>query len=196
MEVNAKEWEPEHATRTLMSLVAKVVGNPKYRDYTEYWINRGKRIRCMKDLLECYYSSITVVRIPIKGRYMWMDEQISKLHSRIIEANLDSYRAKRKARMLSNSEELNVYLQSAFDHFARDLDTPFNFIEIASQINPIPLDFGGNILKLAVAIRDVKPSHDARTIFTLLSNMVASCIMLDCTRHDLKGKPNMFQRCP
>ena len=89
--------------------------------------------------------------------------------------------------MLSNSEELNVYLQSAFDHFSQDLNTPFNFMDVAFRINPIPQDFGGNILKLAVAIMKSKRFTDPRIIFEKLSFMVASCILLDCERQGLKG---------
>ena len=57
----------------------------------------------MKDLLECYYSSVRVVRIPKKGRYMLIDEQVSKLHQEIGLSCNDSFYAKRRARMLSNS---------------------------------------------------------------------------------------------
>ena len=105
-------------------------------------------------MLECYYSSVTVVRIPIKGRYMKIDEQVNKLHKILSKRCSEAFKSKRRSRMLSNSEELNVYLQCAFDHFSQDLDTPFNFIDVAFKMNPIPQDFGGNILKLAVAIKN------------------------------------------
>jgi hypothetical protein len=89
--------------------------------------------------------------------------------------------------MLSNSENLNVYLQCAFDHFSQDLHTPFDFMDVSFKINPIPLDFGGNILKLAVALKS--RFEDPKRIFKELSHMVASCILLDCVRQDLKGNP-------
>jgi hypothetical protein len=87
--------------------------------------------------------------------------------------------------MLSNSENLNIYLQSAFDHFSQDLDMPFNFMDVSFMINPIPQDLAGNILKLAVAM---KARYDnPRKIFEELSLMVASCIILDCVRQNFKG---------
>jgi hypothetical protein len=78
-------------------------------------------------------------------------------------------------------------LLSAFDHFTRNLYTPFNFVDVASTIIPIPVSFGGNILRLAVAIRDRIAGIDGREIFLRLSPMVASCIMLDIVRRGLKG---------
>ncbi|KAF2188984.1 hypothetical protein K469DRAFT_684250 [Zopfia rhizophila CBS 207.26] len=188
MEVDQQEWDPEYATKMLMATVSMAINrDPSYRALREYWIGRGRRIVTMKDLLECYYSSVTVVRIPIKGRYMKIDQQIDKLHTILSRRCSESFKSKRRSRMLSNSEELNVYLQCAFDHFSHDLDIPFNFMDVAFRINPIPLDFGGNILKLAVAIKNCRRFSDPRNIFKELSFMVASCIMLDCVRQSLKG---------
>ena len=194
MEVDGKEWNPEVATQTLMSSVAAAIHrDAHYRDLAEYWKGRGKRISSMTDLLECYYSSITVVRVPVKGRYMKIDEQIQQLHKVLQDRCLESFRAKRRSRMLSNSEELNIYLQCAFDHFSQDLDTPFNFMDVAFRINPIPSDFGGNILKLAIAIKNSNRFSDPRKMFRELSSMVASCILLDCTRQGLKGMFSVLQ---
>jgi hypothetical protein len=189
MEVDPNEWNPEDATAALMESVAGAIHrDPEYRGLADYWIAKGRRIHTTQDLLECYYSSVTVVRIPIKGRYMKIDEQIDKLHKVVTRRCADSFRTKRRARMLSTAEELNIYLQCAFDHFSHDLDTPFNFMDVAFKINPIPLDFGGNILKLAVAVQKRKRYGDPCNIFRELGFMVASCILLDCARHGLKGK--------
>jgi hypothetical protein len=186
--VEQKEWEVDFATEMLLSNVAEAANrDPKYRSYLDYWVSQGREVRTMKDLLECYYSSIRVVRIPRKGRYMLLEEQVGKLQQEIFSACSQSYSTKRRCRMLSNSEELQVYLQSAFSHFCQNLDRPFNFIEVAIKNNPIPLDFGGNILKLAKTMRDTMEPVDAFKLFGYLSRMVASCIMLDCARHGLKG---------
>ena len=184
--VNQQEWDPEHATNLLMRSVSGAVGrDPTYRDLRDYWVGRGRSIQTMKDLLECYYSSVTAVRIPSEGRYMMIDEQVKRLHGVITKRCTESFNAKRRSRMLSNSETLNIYLQCAFDHFAQDLHTPFDFMDISFKINPIPLDFGGNILKLAVAMK--ARFEDPRKIFKELSFMVSSCILLDCVRQNFKG---------
>lgn len=91
--------------------------------------------------------------------------------------------------MLLDAEELQSYLQSAFDHFARSLDRPFDFVEASFSNSPIPLDFGGNILKLALNLMRVwKNRIDIEVIFQELSYMVASCIMLDSARKKNPGK--------
>ena len=119
---------------------------------------------------------------------MLMDEQLAKLHKVIEVKCSQSHYMKGNIHMLSNSEDLQLYLQLAFDHFSQNLDDPFNFVEAALKINPIPSDFSGNILKLAVAIKDHHPLWTLVKIFEHLSLMVASCIMLDIDRHRRLGK--------
>jgi hypothetical protein len=93
-----------------------------------------------------------------------------------------------KLRMLLNSDELQRYLQYAFDHFSRDLDVPFDFVQASFANSPIPSDFGGNILKLAINILDVwKDRLDGPAIFRELTYIVASCIMLDSARRRTLG---------
>lgn len=89
--------------------------------------------------------------------------------------------------MLSNSEDLQSYLQLAFDHFSQNLDEPFNFVEVALKINPIPSDFSGSIVKVAVTIKDHHPLWDVGETFETLTTMVASCIMLDIHRQRRLG---------
>jgi len=123
---------------------------------------------------------------------MLMDEQVGKLFEltqRKCEASLLN---KRRVRMLSTAEKLQTYLQAAYDHFSRNLDTPFDFVREALKHNPIPRDFGGNILKLALSIRrhtdaDMVRSSAAR-LFNKMGPMVASCINLDSIRQNLMGK--------
>lgn len=91
--------------------------------------------------------------------------------------------------MLLDAEELQSYLQCAFDHFARSLDRPFDFVQASFSDSPIPLDFGGNILKLALNFRRVWGAQvDLGFIFSNLSYMVASCIMLDSARKKNLGR--------
>ena len=90
--------------------------------------------------------------------------------------------------MLLDADELQPYLQFAFDHFACDLDSPFDFVQASFINSPIPFNFGGNILKLAINLMEVCENQiDGRTLFTELSYMVASCIMLDSARSKIRG---------
>ena len=99
---------------------------------------------------------------------------------------------KRSLRMLLDAAELQSYLQCAFDHFAMTLDVAFDFVQASFINNPIPFDFGGNILRVAISIMERQtPKHgrpDPRTIFQELSALVASCIMLDSVRHEIRGE--------
>lgn len=184
--VDQSAWDPEYATESLLADVAGAVDrDPAFKELKEYWGGKGRNIHTVKDLLLCYYSSITVIRIPGDGRYMMIDEQIQKLHDTLSRRCRESFNTKRRSRMLFNSDALNVYLHSAFEHFSNDLNKPFDFMDASFKINPIPLDFGGNILKLAVAMK--ARYDDPRKIFEELSFMVASCIGLDCVRQNFKG---------
>ena len=187
--IDPTQWDVKEATRKLLSDVESSIERiPALQDQLEKWRTKGRVIKTTKDLLECYYSSVTVVRIPAKGRYMLIDEQVEKLHTEIVVKCCQSHYFKKKVRMLSMSEDLQLYLQLAFDHFAQKLDSPFDFVKVALQINPIPSDFRGNIVKLAVAIRDCRDSWKLAEIFEHLSLMVASCIMLDIHRHRRLGQ--------
>jgi hypothetical protein len=79
--IDSQAWDVANATASLMSDVSGAIErDPTYKDLKEHWVARGKPIRNMQDLLECYYSSITVVRVPGDGRYMLINEQIQKLY--------------------------------------------------------------------------------------------------------------------
>ena len=187
--IDANQWDVEEATRKLLTdIESSILKIPALQEHVYAWRAIGRVVNTTKDLLECYYSSVTVVRIPAKGRYMLMDQQVEKLHTEILVKCNQSHHKKKKVRMLSNSEDLQLYLQLAFDHFSQDLETPFNFVEVALKINPIPSDFSGNILKLAIFIKDRNTSWEVVQIFERLSIMVASCIMLDIHRHRRLGQ--------
>lgn len=187
--VEEKEWDVNFATQSLLSSVKGaldyVEGVPRFRELAEYWRGLGKHIYSVEDLILRYYSSFKVIRIPSKPRYTTINEQIGKLQG-IIRANCEeSFRSKRRARMLTNADELNVYLQSGFDHFTTHLDVPFNFMRISLLRNPIPNDFGGHILQLCTTISSQQPNHQhgrISWIFEKLSVMLASCVLLDCAR--------------
>ncbi len=77
-------------------------------------LHADKKISNTRELLESYYSSVTVVRIPSKGRYMLIDEQIGKLKDVIASKCAESHAHKKKIRMLLNAERLPQYVDSAY----------------------------------------------------------------------------------
>jgi hypothetical protein len=190
--VDEREWDNEYATEVLLTEISgAITREPALQDYVRQWKKRGKDISNTAELLECYYATVTVVRMPARNAYMLMDKQATKLHSLIKDRCGEALFTKKKLRMLANSERLQSYLQAAFDHFTRDLNTPFDFVKEALKHSPAPRDFQGNILSLAVSIQRHMPlSSDTKgpeEVFTRLSKMVASSIMLDAVRQDLMG---------
>lgn len=155
---------------------------PFFMRHADHWRKKGRVVDTTLDLIRCYYADISVVRIPARGRYMLMDSQISKLHLEIRKGCDASFATKDEAHMLSTNDELNSYLQAGFDHFAKDINQPFNFVEVAMSKNPIPRDFGDHVLGLASEIRALADAEDGPKLFDILSYIVASCIFLDCRR--------------
>lgn len=90
--------------------------------------------------------------------------------------------------MLLNAFEFQAYLNHAFDHFCSTIDIPFDFVQCSYLTSRLSTTFGESILALAVAMAGKKPRPKASTIFENLGRLIASCIMLDTTRTNLKGK--------
>jgi len=65
--------------------------------------------------------------------------------------------------MLFDANGLQSYLQHAFDHYSMTLDIPFDFVQASFLHNPIPSNFGGSMLRLAVAMAREEPRPKART---------------------------------
>jgi predicted acylesterase/phospholipase RssA len=182
-------WDVNNSTSSLLESVTRAVHqNDKLRKYAEFWRSRQKSIDTIESLLLSYYSSVRVVRVPEPGRPNLIHDQCKRLYEEITGACRRSRASKHQTRMLLNADQLQPYLQYAIDHFCRDLDTPFDFVQASFANNPIPPDFGGNILKLAINIMEVwRDKLDGPHIFKELSFMVASCIMLDSARHRTLG---------
>jgi energy-coupling factor transporter ATP-binding protein EcfA2 len=182
-------WDVDKSTVALLDSVGRAVHqNHNFRKHAEFWRQKQKSIESIESLLSLYYSSIRVVRVPAKGRPKLISEQLHRLYNEISGAADRARASKHTLRMLLDSDELQPYLQYAFDHFCRDLDVPFDFVQASFAHNPIPSDFGGNILKLAININEVwRDKVDGPTIFKELSFIVASCIMLEQARHRTLG---------
>jgi hypothetical protein len=188
-EIDQDEWDVKTATERLMGHVQNAVTEVDFfRQYAEHWRRRHKAINNMLDLIRCYHANICVIRVPSKGRYMLADAQINRLHAEIVKNCDASFSSKVNAHMLSNTDELNSYLQAGFDHFTTEEDEPFNFVKVALKNNPIPRDLGDHILGLAAEVREVTGDRDGPKLFNKLSYMVASCIFIDCIRQRRPGR--------
>ena len=94
---------------------------------------------------------------------------------------------KAQTRMLLNAFEFQAYLNHAFDHFCSTIDTPFDFVECSYLTSRLSTTFGESVLALAVEMAKTKPRPRVSAIFEKLGRLIASCIMMDTLRNNLKG---------
>ena len=187
-------WDIQVATIALMeSLSRTVYHNATFKKYAQYWRERDRQIESVEQLMLSYYSSLQVIRIPTTGRPNLIQDQVGKLSVTIRRACFESRERKKDLRMLLDADDFQPYLQTAFDHFATDLNTPFDFVQASFTNSPIPNDFGGNILKVALLVMECwKDLRMGTAIFEELSYLVASCIMLDAARHKIRGNDDQI----
>lgn len=164
------------------NLLSEATGVPKLLDLAKELRAKGKTVNTVEDLIRCYYDSFTVVRIPVKGRPGRLAAQVETLHQTIQNRSQESFHNKIIKHMLSNSNRLNRYINMAFEHFSEKADEPFNFVAAGLKYNPIPQDFEDHILQLALATKARNPQRDGIWIFERLSDLLASCVLLDCRK--------------
>jgi hypothetical protein len=128
------------------------------------------------------------VRLPTNGRPKLIEEQAQKLYLEIERGSRLARNSKAQARMLLNAFELQAYLNHAFDHFCETIDAPFDFVQCSYLNSRLSTTFGESILTLARELAWKKPRPKASTIFEKLGRLIASSIMLDCIRSNIKGK--------
>ncbi|KAL6861937.1 hypothetical protein J3F83DRAFT_746226 [Trichoderma novae-zelandiae] len=185
--ISDDEWDPKHATDKLMDDVAasvKQVGALK--EVVAKLEHAGIKINTTRELLEFYYSSVTVIRIPWKGRYMQMYTQVKLLHQTIGNKCSESYHQKQTIRMVLNSQRLPQYVNAAYHHFSQHLDRPFDFVKEAQRHMPLPKSFGEHILNLMLSIYSIT-GDNTKTTFTKLCRPIAACIMLAAVRDNTQG---------
>ncbi|KAK8017030.1 FabD/lysophospholipase-like protein [Apiospora rasikravindrae] len=190
-DIDVKLWDVKFNTETILEDLAHTVNrNETFRKWAQFWRERGKAIDNLLDLVLCYYSTIQIIRLPADGRPKLMAEQVEKLYKATLSGCIAARGARNEVRMLLDVEDMHAYLQEAFNHYSKTLESPFDFVQASFRNSPIPPDFGGNILKLALGMTHLWKDHpriQAPQIFSELSYMVASCIMLDSSRHKNKG---------
>lgn len=189
-DIDPELWDVDISTSRLFENLSRTVfHNVTFKKYAQFWRDRHRSIETVEQLLHAYYRAVNVVRVPTSGRPNLIQTQVETLYACIVSACSDARERKAELRMLLDADELQPYLQYAFDHFACDLDSPFDFVQASLINSPIPHDFGGNILKLAISLMEQwKNAADIPIIFTELSYMVGSCIMLESARSKIRGK--------
>jgi hypothetical protein len=162
------------------------------------WNPQGGKIST-RDLLQKYYTTIKVVRVPAlpegsTGRPNLINQQVVRLYNEI-QVDCKQVQAKKKSlRMALNADRLQPYLQLAFDHFSSDkgLEEPFDFIKASFLTSPVSPDFAANIVRLGKVMQSNSEEHGKETLklnhlLPKLTRVIASCVMLDSARHKRLG---------
>ncbi|KXJ85558.1 hypothetical protein Micbo1qcDRAFT_127798 [Microdochium bolleyi] len=165
------------------SMKLQIHKNPVFRQYREKWQAANVHISDMEELFGCYYSSVKVIRFPDKSRYQRLDEQRRLLYELIDECREQSYIKKRDNQILPDADEFGLYLSLAFDHFSRTLDEPFDYVQASLKYQPPPVTLADHLLtfvELYAKGRNI--DGQVAQIFDELTDMVASCLLLDSVR--------------
>lgn len=143
------------------------------------------------DLLEHYYSSVTIINVPQKSYLMRMDKQFRELYTVIENRCSNSYERKERSRSLLKAERLERVLAAAFDHFSQGNETPFNFLSESLWQSPIPGGLEDNMVRFFLAfqrsLKEKNDQHDAVKLFNMMTRIISSHIFLDTERYDIPG---------
>ncbi|RYP24694.1 hypothetical protein DL765_000421 [Monosporascus sp. GIB2] len=188
-----ENWDPSNTTKThLEGLNSGFKCDQDLMKMADNLHRTGARVTTINELLNHYYASVTVIRMPTSLYYNRMDQQAVRLYAAIKEKCEESHQRKSRARMAPNAERMGHLVSSAFDHFSQNFDLPFDFLSEALRQNPISGTFEGNILQFILTFRRTSKQkdirHDSAKLFNGLVPIISSCILLDIERNDLLGQ--------
>jgi hypothetical protein len=157
--IDESQWDTNTATSDLLDsyrdTVHKAAGLTRVRDKLK---EQGTHIQTTAQLLQHFYSSVTVVRIPAHGNYQCLEEQVEKLYSIIRIKSDESCRQRKDARMLLESKRLSQYIGAACGHFTQHIDSPFDFAQEARRHMSLPRDLSGHVLNFIVSMYNHPPN--------------------------------------
>lgn len=190
----AERWTVDDATKSFFRDVEGITTSDHgLKELTKnFTTDDDRRVLSARELLECYYRSVRVIRIPAKSPdiYNLINTQILQLREEIVQVCQIADYEKRYKRRLANVDELQEYLQAGFDHFANDIDAPFDFRTVSARNKLIAHDFSDHILTLARTIHEstCRERLEPKMLFAGLCSLIASCILLDYVRNNLQGQ--------
>lgn len=98
--INDSQWDTETATEALLGNYKDSIHQvPALVEVLTQLQGKGKTIETTKELLEYYYSSVSVIRIPHKSQYGRIDHQVEKLYGLIRSNCTQSFKHKERIRM-------------------------------------------------------------------------------------------------
>ncbi|ETS74669.1 hypothetical protein PFICI_13153 [Pestalotiopsis fici W106-1] len=181
-------WSSATATdEAFKSMDAQLQKNKTFQKYAAQLAGR-REIDNLRQLFECYYSSVHVVRLPDKSRYELLHEQRDVLYETIQDCCEQSYRKKMFRGMLPDVDQFWLYLSLAFNHFSETLDEPFDYVKASLRHRPPPDTLRDNVLEFVLLVGK-KTNLEVEELFAKVTGFIASCIMLDSARKQRQEYP-------
>ena len=84
--------------------------------------------------------------------------------------------------MLPDVDQFQMYLSLAFDHFSETLEEPFDYVKASLQLRPPPETLADNVLEFTLLVAKERVDIEQVFVRSGLTDLVASCIMLDSAR--------------
>ena len=182
-----KYLDPAYATQRIFDDLRDTIRkNPAFVQRASSWRENNRHIDTTKDLLLAYYTDVKIVLVPEKGRPALVWKQYKILYDEIQFAVQRSQSRRQSARLLLSSDQFNPYLQFAFEHFSKTLDVPFDFVRASSTFNETQTEVN-HVLCLIKDYRAHFPKCESLDIFINVAPLVASSVMIDVVRSQLRG---------
>jgi hypothetical protein len=181
-------WDESRSTEDLLNF--SITGSSAFNKYMKMTGEIS-----MDKILGKFYANVTVLRLPDKNNYQLLDTQRGRLYKVIRKACDYSHQLKKQRRMLPDADDLQLYLQLAFDHFSERLDEPFDFIAASLRHRPMPKTLKEHILNLAQRVARDTGNEKTESVFGRLTKFIASCIRLDAARKNLLGIYGLMSHC-
>lgn len=153
-------------------------------ELAKQWVSRGKVIKSLQDLLQCYFNDFKIICIPAAKSFApsLVKQQYQKLHDHIRLGSESSLERRQSSGLLMSAEELENYFEYAFDHFRMHPKAPFNFRSAALSRKPVTTTFKNHICKLTIHFMACYPDETGKDLFRRVAPLVASCIFLSAHR--------------
>ncbi|KAI8712039.1 RING-type domain-containing protein [Fusarium sp. LHS14.1] len=169
-----------------MPSLQRISENKELQPYIQYRKTNGKIINSAEELLDCYYSSVSVMHFPNGNHPTTMHQQIQELYGIINALSLKKKTTLDWKRWNWNAATFPLFIRKAFAHFASKYETPFNFSDAWVDVQNFSLGFDRAIFNLARMARGRRDMSDAGIgLWEDMSGFVASCLFLRYAREKM-----------
>lgn len=190
-------WKTDVATSLHMDILYKAqidTNSPLGPMAAKIAVEGGPCLDSIGSLLRYFYATVTVVRLPRATYLGRMEKQVGELYRAIEAATAQSYREKSQLGAVVSADRIQPLFSAASDHFASNMDDPFDLLAEAWRGIPDPKGMAGGLLHFICTFRRASRQGDYATETVKLLNdlgpLFSSCLLLDAERHGLLGVAN------